>query len=120
MTADDYYNVTDITRVLSDLYGYEFTYHDIPSFKDEVNRRATRVDPIFPLVDFLSRSADKIAAMEDKLYNSAQYRSARGSADVALHEPELVDTVRDLVGFLRREGMISDVRAELAVTDLAS
>jgi len=29
--------------------------------------------------------------MEDKLYNSAQYRCARGSADVALHEPELLD-----------------------------
>jgi thioester reductase-like protein len=115
MTADDYYNNPDITRALSDLYGYEFTYHDIPSFRDELNRLATRRDPIFPLVDFLSRSADKIAAMEDKLYDNAQYRHARGLAGVELREPELVDTVRHLHQFLRRECMISDARAEVAL-----
>ena len=26
MTADDYYNITDITRLLSERYGYRFTY----------------------------------------------------------------------------------------------
>jgi hypothetical protein len=49
MTADEYYNLTDITRVLSERYGYRFDYHDIPSFAAEMNRRCTPRDPIYPL-----------------------------------------------------------------------
>ena len=57
MTADDYYNLMDITRVLSERHGYHFTYHDIPSFAEQMNRRCAPRDPIYPLVDFLTRSA---------------------------------------------------------------
>ena len=79
MTADDYYNMKDITRVLSERYGYRFDYHDIPSFAAEMNRRCTPRDPLYPLVDFLTRSADKIAAMRDKRYDNARYQQgARG------------------------------------------
>ena len=39
MTADDYYNLTDVTRILSERYGYCFAYYDIPSFTEQMNRR---------------------------------------------------------------------------------
>ncbi|OBH22683.1 hypothetical protein A5692_07030 [Mycobacterium sp. E342] len=77
MTADDYYNLTDITRVLSERYGYRFDYHDIGSFAAEMNRRCTPRDPIYPLVDFLTRSADKIAAMRDKRSDNTRVMSVR-------------------------------------------
>ncbi|MEB3984042.1 thioester reductase domain-containing protein [Mycobacterium sp. 663a-19] len=112
MTADDYYNLPDITRILSERYGYRFTYHDIPSFVQEMNRRCTPGDPIYPLVDFLTRSADKIAAMRDKRYDNAQYRHARARAEVRLNEPALTETVDNLVRFLRSEGMITENRSE--------
>jgi thioester reductase-like protein len=111
MTADDYYNLTDITRILSERYGYSFTYHDIPSFSEEVNRRCTPQDPLYPLVDFITRSADKITAMRDKRYDNTQYRRARAQAKVHLHEPALTDTVDNLVRFLRRTQMISEAKA---------
>ncbi|KKC04100.1 thioester reductase domain-containing protein, partial [Mycobacterium nebraskense] len=112
MTADDYYNLTDITRVLSERYGYRFVYRDIPSFAAEMNRRCTPRDPIYPLVDFLTRSADKIAAMRDKRYGNTQYQRARALATVRLREPALTETVENLVRFLRSERLITEAEAE--------
>ncbi len=112
MTADDYYNLIDITRILSERNGYRFAYHDIPSFAEQMNRRCTPRDPIYPLVDFLTRSADKIAAMRDKRYGNSQYRHARRLAKVRLQEPALSDTVDNLVRFLRREGLITEAEDE--------
>lgn len=112
MTADDYYNLMDITRVLSERYGYRFEYRDIPSFADEMNRRCTPRDPIYPLVDFLTRSADKIAAMRDKRYGNSQYQHARGLVEVNLREPSLTETVENLVRFLRQERLITEAEDE--------
>ena len=112
MTADDYYNLVDITRLLSERYGYCFTYHDIPHFTEQVNRRCTPRDPLYPLVDFLTRSADKIAAMRDKRYDNTQYRHRRGLAKVRLREPALTETVDHLVRFLRSERLITEVEDE--------
>ncbi|MCV7091942.1 thioester reductase domain-containing protein [Mycobacterium interjectum] len=112
MTADDYYNLTDITRVLSERHGYRFDYHNIPSFVEQLNRRCTPRDQLYPLVDFLVRSADKIAAMRDKRYDNTQYRNARAMAKVHLREPALTDTVDNLVRFLRREQLITEAEAE--------
>ncbi|HTX98215.1 MAG TPA: thioester reductase domain-containing protein, partial [Mycobacterium sp.] len=112
MTADHYYNLMDITRVLSERYGYRFDYHDIPSFAEQMNRRCTPQDPIYPLVDFLTRSADKIAAMRDKRYGNTQYRHARGLAKVHLREPALTETVDNLIRFLRSQGLITESRSE--------
>jgi thioester reductase-like protein len=112
MTADDYYNLTDITRILSERYGYRFAYHDIPSFADQMNRRCGPRDPIYPLVDFLTRSANKIAAMREKRYDNTQYRHARTLAKVHLREPVLAKTVDNLVRFLRQEGLITEAEGE--------
>ena len=112
MTADDYYNLTDITRVLSERHGYRFEYHDIPSFVGQLNRRCTPRDQLYPLVDFLVRSADKIAAMRDKRYDNTQYRHARALAKAHLREPALTDTVDNLVRFLRRERLITEAETE--------
>ena len=112
MTADDYYNLTDITRVLSERYGYQFAYHDIPSFVEQVNRRCKPRDGLYPLVDFMTRSADKIAAMRDKRYDNTQYQHVRAMAKVHLREPGLTDTVDNLVRFLRSEGLITENQTE--------
>ncbi|OBK46786.1 thioester reductase domain-containing protein [Mycobacterium sp. 1081908.1] len=112
MTADDYYNLTDITRILSERFGYRFDYHDIPSFTEQLNRRCSPRDQLYPLVDFLTRSADKIAAMREKRYDNTQYRHARTLAKVHLREPALAKTVENLVRFLRQEGLITEAEGE--------
>jgi hypothetical protein len=112
MTADDYYNMTDVTRVLSERYGYRFDYHDIPSFAEQINRRCGPGDQLYPLVDFLTRSSGKIAAMRDKRYDNIQYRHARVKAKVRLREPALTQTVENLVRFLRRQRLITEAETE--------
>jgi thioester reductase-like protein len=112
ITADDYYGLMDVTRLLTERHGYRFEYHDIPSFTEQMNRLAGPGDPLYPLVDFLTRSAGKITAMRDKRYDNTQYRRARALADVRLHEPPLAQTVDDLLRFVRSEGLISEAETE--------
>lgn len=106
VTVDDYYNMTDLTRLLTREHGYRFTYYDIPSFIAEMNRRCTRADPLFPLLDFFNRSAAKIAAMQLKRYRNEHYHEARTRAGAARDDPTLADTVSFLVAYLRSEGLI--------------
>ena len=101
MTADDYYTILDISRLMSERHGYDFSYHDIPSFTEQMNRRCTPRDSLYPLLDFLTRSADKIEAEQLKRYDNTQYRRARELAKVRLREPALTDTVDDLVRFVQ-------------------
>jgi thioester reductase-like protein len=101
ITADDYYNIMDVTRLMSERHGYRFSYLDMPSFVEQLNRRCTPRDPIYPLLDFLTRSSEKITAAAHKRYDSIQYRHARALAKVRLREPALTDTVDNLVGFVR-------------------
>jgi thioester reductase-like protein len=112
MTADDYYNLQDITRLLAERHGYHFTYHDIPSFAEQVDRRSAQSDAIYPLVDFLSRAKDKISAMRDKRYDNTQYRHAREMAremgKLSMREPSLADTVDNLLEFLRNEDLFTE------------
>jgi thioester reductase-like protein len=101
MTADDYYNIMDVTRLMSERHGYRFSYYDMPSFVEQVKRRCAPRDALYPLVDFLTRSSDKITAAAHKRYDSTQYRHARGLAKVRLREPALTATVDNLVRFVQ-------------------
>jgi thioester reductase-like protein len=112
ITADDYYNLMDITRLLSERHGYRFTYHDISSFSEQMNSRSAPSDAIYPLVDFLTRATDKVAAMRDKRYDNTQYRRARELAKISMREPSLADTVDDLLRFLRNEGLLTEPETE--------
>ena len=108
MTADDYYNLPDLTEMLTTDHGFRFDYHDIGSFVDQVKKRCTPRDPLYPLVDFLCRSASKIEAMHAKRYNNEQYQQARTLAGVNIHEPALHETVNSLVGFMRGNNLIAE------------
>jgi thioester reductase-like protein len=109
ITADEYYNLADITRLITHEYGYEFVYYDIPAFVAELKRRCTPNDLLYPLLDFFNRSQEKIAAMQRKRYNNVNYRAARG----AIGDPPLIDVVAHVVSYMLREGLIrSSRRAE--------
>jgi hypothetical protein len=86
---------------MSERYGYRFDYHDIPSFTEQMKRRCTPRDSLFPLLDFLTRSSDKIEDEQLKRYDNTHYRRARELAKVRLREPTLTDTVDDLVRFVQ-------------------
>lgn len=107
VTVDSYYNMMDITRLITREYGYHFVYYDIPSFVVEMYRRCTKVDPIYPLLDFFKQSHTRLSAMQHKRYNNNQYRQARGLSGQGCEEPTLKDTVSYLMRYMLREGIIS-------------
>jgi thioester reductase-like protein len=106
VTVDAYYNMADVTREITRSHGYGFTYLAIPEFVAEMNRRSTRDDPIYPLLDFFNRSHTKIAGMAAKRYDNEAYRGARDSSPAARRDPSLSATVDYLMAFLLREGLI--------------
>ncbi|MEK7469912.1 MAG: thioester reductase domain-containing protein [Planctomycetota bacterium] len=115
VTVDDYYNMMDVTRTITRDYGYPFTYYEIPEFVEQMNRRCTREDLLYPLVDFFNAAQDKVAAMQHKRYSNEEYRRARATTGKARPDPSLDQTVSWLVQYMLREGIIPE-RARPAAT----
>jgi thioester reductase-like protein len=107
ITADSYYNMTDVTRTISRLYGYQFEYFDIPMFVKKMNEHCTKSDLLYPLLDFFNRSYERIEAMRDKRYSNELYRAAR-SAGQGESDPPLDAVVTFIVEYMKREGLIDD------------
>jgi thioester reductase-like protein len=116
VTVDDYYNMVDVAEVLIRDYGYTLTYLDIPEFVAEMNRRSTKDDPIYPLLDFFSRSQKKLTAMQHKRYDNSGYRAARNRAAGARPDPPLTETLAHLMKFMLREELVPP-RAESVPQD---
>ncbi len=106
VTVDGYYNMEEVAREITRTHGYPFTYYPIARFVEEMNRRSTKDDPIYPLLDFFNRSHAKIAAMQHKRYNNDGYRAARDASGAGRRDPSLSATVAYLVRFLLSEGLI--------------
>lgn len=106
VTVGQYYNIKHVTELLTTEYGYRFEYYAIPEFISELNRRCTKSDLLFPLLDFFNRSAAKVAAMQLKRYDNRCYRAALDRARAHTPEPSVDETVRYLVGYLRTQGLI--------------
>ena len=117
VTADHYYSMTELTRVISRDFGYSFKYYDIPSFIDELNRLCSPTDPVYPLLDFFNRSADKIAAMRLKRYSSVAYQHARGRLRDPAADPSLSQTAGYLVRYLLERGLIEPATARPQYVD---
>lgn len=113
LTADDYYNLADITRLISHEYGYEFVYYDIPEFVTELKRRCTPDNLLYPLLDFFNRSQTKIAAMQRKRYNNDNYRAARKASGKDNSNPSLEDTVAYVMSYMLRAGLIRNSRSSV-------
>jgi thioester reductase-like protein len=117
VTADDSYNLTDITRLIRCEYGYPFTYYDTPTFVAEMKRLCAKDDPLYPFLDFFSRSHLKIAAMEHKRYNNSRYREARRLSGNGCDDPSLKETVSYLMAYMLEEGIIPRARVSNTVQE---
>jgi len=105
VTARDYYNMEDVTRLITETYGVHFEYHDIPAFVAEMKRRCTPDDLVYPLLDFFARAQPRIVAMQNKRYDQERYRAAREACG-GRDEPALAQTVSYLMSFLVGEGLV--------------
>jgi thioester reductase-like protein len=108
VTADRYYSMNDLTQVINRLFGHHFKYYDILGFIEQLNRRCSPKDPVYPLLDFFNRSADKIAAMQLKRYSSVAYQRARSQVRDFRSDPSLEDTARYIMRYLIDQGLVAD------------
>jgi thioester reductase-like protein len=105
VTADSYYNMVDITHLITENYGYPFVYYEITDFVAELNSHCTKEDPLYPLLPFINRSHQKMAGMQHKRYNNEQYRETRKRLQ-GIDEPALKDVVSYLMAYLFAEELI--------------
>jgi thioester reductase-like protein len=106
VTRDHYASMMDITDIITKLTGREFKLYDLPKFVPQVISRCTKDDLLFPLLDFLVRSVDNISAMEFKRYDSSNFQNSRNASKWGLPDPSLEDTVRGMLLFMEKRGII--------------
>ncbi len=115
VTVDDFYSIIDLTRTISREHGFPFVYYDIPEFVAELKRRCEPEDPLYPLLDFVTRSYLKIERMERKRYDNREYRAAReavgGRPDATLSQ-----TVTYLMRYLSDSGLLRHPLPERVTT----
>jgi thioester reductase-like protein len=106
VTRDEYESMPDITAILGELTGHEFTSYSLRDFVPQVIGRCHQGDILFPLLDFLVRSVDNITAMEFKRYDNSNYRRFRDQSPHARRDPPLRDVVHGLLQFMRKQGVV--------------
>ncbi len=107
VVRDEYSNMTDITRLITESTGRQFDSFLLPDFVPELIRRCRKEDLLFPLLDFLVGSVDNISSMEFKRYDSSTYQAARDASTWGRPDPSLEDTVSGILKFMNRKGIIS-------------
>jgi thioester reductase-like protein len=107
VVRDDYANMLDITRLITQSTGRQFEIFSVSDFVPELIRRCRKEDLLFPLLDFLVGSVDNITAMEFKRYDSSSYQLARDASAWGIADPSLEDTVNGILKFMHRKGIIS-------------
>jgi thioester reductase-like protein len=107
VVRDEYSNMTDITRLITESTGRQFDAFLLPEFVPELIRRCRKEDLLFPLLDFLVGSVHNISAMEFKRYDSSTYQAARNASAWGRPDPSLEDTVNGILKFMNRKGIIS-------------
>ena len=112
VVRDEYSNMTDVTRLITESTGRQFEAFTLPEFVPELIRRCRKEDLLFPLLDFLVGSVDNISSMEFKRYDSSTYQAARDSSAWGRPDPSLEETVNGILKFMNRKGIISVVVRE--------
>jgi thioester reductase-like protein len=120
VVRDEYSNMMDITALITRATGRQFEIFSLPDFVPELIRRCRKEDLLFPLLDFLVGSVDNISAMEFKRYESSTYQMARDASVFGQADPSLEDTVRGILKFMHRKGIISVAPREAEVEPQAS
>jgi thioester reductase-like protein len=107
VTRDDYANMVDVTNIITKLTGRNFELYKLPDFVPEVIKRCSKDDLLFPLLDFLISSVDSISSMEFKRYDSRRYQKGRNASKCGKPDPSLENTVRGIICFMEKKGIIS-------------
>ncbi len=107
VTRSEFVAMKDITDIMGQFTTTSFRNFPLSDFVSEVVASCTKEDILFPLLDFLVKSENKIKAMEYKLYDNSNYRHFCSKSSVALSDPPMEDIVKGILIFLKKEGIIN-------------
>jgi len=107
VTRDTYTTMLDVTNVFSDLTRRHFKIFPLEEFVPEVVRRCHKKDLLFPLLNFLVRSAGKISSMEFKRYDNTNYGKYRDLSAWGKKDKPLEDVVLGIYRFMDSRGVIN-------------
>ncbi len=106
VTRDEYSSMLEITNHLSSIIGKEFRNYKLKAFVPEVVSRCTKEDSLFPLLNFLVKSADNIEAMEFKRYDNSNYQKFRKLSIHGKPDIPLEDVVMGIYKFMDSNNLI--------------
>jgi thioester reductase-like protein len=106
LTVNKYYNLTDVTSIMSRDYGIPFRYVSLAEFAADMRRMCVKDDPAYPLLDFVLRSHSKIATLQQKRYSNTTFRAALARTGKGRADASLQDTVSYLVNYMRSQRII--------------
>ena len=106
VVRDELETMEMITSIIAQKTGTPFEMLDLPAFVQQVIRRCTRADPLYPLLDFLVDSVDNISSMEFKRYQSTAYQAARTNAVHAHPDPTLEIVIDGILRFLNNRKLL--------------
>jgi thioester reductase-like protein len=106
VTRDHYASMLEITDIITMLTGRKFAVYKLKKFVPKVISLCNKEDLLFPLLDFLVRSVDNISSMEFKRYDSSTYQGFRNKSRFGIQDPTLVETVRGMLIFMKKKGII--------------
>jgi thioester reductase-like protein len=106
ITVDQFYDIVDVTHMISREYGIRFRYVSAKRFSAEMRKRCTEDDLAYPLLDFIERSHRKIVRMQEKRYSNTRFRAALAQSGRGRPDPSLRKTVSYLMAYMLNEGLI--------------
>ena len=108
VVRDDYSNMTDITRLITESTGTPVqSLHACPSsFQSSFAAAARKTFSSRCWISCVG-SVDNISSMEFKRYDSSTYQAARDASTWGRADPTLEDTVNGILKFMNRKGIIS-------------
>lgn len=106
VVRDKHETMSMITEIIGRKLGISFETFKLSEFVPQVIKRCTRADPLYPLLDFLVGSVGNISAMEFKLYENSNYRTARDRVSFGQADPGLEQIVDGLLTFMKRRNLL--------------
>lgn len=106
VTRDTYSSMGDVTDIFTQLTGQSFKMFPLSEFVPEVVSRCKKEDLLFPLLNFLVRSEEKIRSMEFKLYDNSNYRKFRDRTPFGQKDKSLEQVVAGILKFMQSQGIL--------------
>jgi thioester reductase-like protein len=108
VTRDHYSKMLDVTDIFAKITGRTFKIFPLREFVPEVVSRCEKDDLLFPLLNFLVKSEEKISSMEFKLYDNSNYTKYRDLSPYGMKDKPLEGVVLGILRFLQNQKVIND------------